>query len=189
MPVGHNAPFPEGRRSGTLSNRARAPRRHHVPPGRRSPTIVLVDDRGFVTARSATLRERLATVLQADAIDRELAAGADPECRPTLAIRAQQLATPRRREELASAFARVLAAAVDPSRTTRARWGPIRSDHVRESADDLRLLIDHLRAPAPVAAQGVAISRLLVCNAASPLYRGTSAAPLRHQVALAISAL
>jgi hypothetical protein len=182
-------PFHDHETSGR--SRVHARRRFHrrTTTGRRGPSIVLVDDRGFVTARCATVVERVATVIRSDELDRELARGAAPESCATLAIRAQQLVSPRRRHELATALARILIDARTPAPRTRPRWVPLPVERVGEAVDDLQLLKNHLEAPVPVAAQGVAISRLLICDAGSPLYRGADTTALRRQLELAIRTL
>jgi hypothetical protein len=62
-------------------------------------------------------------------------------------------------------------------------------ERVRESQDALEELVDHLLAPVPVSAHGVALVRLLLRDGGGPLFRYESREDLTDQVRRAIAAL
>ncbi|HEY2520703.1 MAG TPA: hypothetical protein VGJ19_11360 [Streptosporangiaceae bacterium] len=120
----------------------------------------------------ATHRARVTDRLLARAfgasLDRGLAAGAAPESGRRLAVRAQQLVALDRRRELARNWERLLAVAAGPPAA-----GPralLCRGRIAAAAAEVRDLAAHLRAPLPVAATGVAAARVLLTDAAGPLY-------------------
>jgi hypothetical protein len=114
-------------------------------------------------------------------LDRQLAAGRDPEDSRLLAARAQDIVALRRREELASYWERVLAAATRPAPALR-NAVPLRRGRVLAAAPAITELASLLRTPLPVSARGVAMARMLLTDAGGPLY--WSAAPQSLHAAL-----
>jgi hypothetical protein len=105
-------------------------------------------------------------------LDRRLAAGEDRWASDALALRARRLTTSRSRARVA----RGLAGALRSARSDRPRFtaavrpsGPDVLDAERTVAS----LERRLRAPGPVAAQGVAIIRLLLTDGNGPLYQSS----------------
>ena len=114
-------------------------------------------------------------------LDRQLAAGREPEDSRLLAARAQDIVALRRREELARYWERVLAAATRPAPALGNRV-PLRRGPVLAAEPAITELASLLRAPLPVSARGVATARMLLTDAGGPLY--WSAAPESLHVAL-----
>lgn len=144
---------------------------------------------GGVRARTATRRERVASHVFGERLDRQLAAGAAPEGSPELSLRARQLACPASRRMLATTLVRLLRSADEPLSS----FGPPRSrvalDRVSAARPQLEALVQHLIAPVPVSARGVALVRLLVSDGTGPLYRGESHSDLDALLAAATRAL
>jgi hypothetical protein len=151
--------------------------------------VVLEMSLSGVRARSATRRERVASHVFGDRLDRELAAGARPEASATLSLRASQLACPASRRMLASTVARLIRSSQEPLATL----GPLRSrgllDRVAAARPELEELIEHLLAPAPVSARGVAIVQLLLTDGTGPLHGHGSSAELGRVLRQATRAL
>ena len=169
----------------------------HAPPSsgatarcsrRSTPVVLQVDCRG-VYVEPVTLRRRVRCSLLADRLDRWLADGIEPETDVLLALRAQQLACPATRTDLARTVGRLLRAADEPEHAfTRAPSIAV-LERVRVAAPELRSLVDHLLAPVPVSARGVALVRLLLRDGSGPLFRYESREDLRLQVRRATDAL
>jgi hypothetical protein len=151
--------------------------------------VVLQVDRTGVYVAPVTLRRRVEVILLADRLDHALAEGALPETDVLLALRAERLACAHMRSELARSVGRLLRAALEPQRgLTRAPSMAV-LERVRESHDALEELVDHLLAPVPVSAHGVALVRLLLRDGSGPLFRYESGVNLTCQVRRAIDAL
>jgi hypothetical protein len=60
---------------------------------------------------------------------------------------------------------------------------------VREARPELEDLVDHLLAPVPVSARGMALVRQLLRDGSGPLFRYESQGDLRRQVSCASAAL
>jgi hypothetical protein len=114
-------------------------------------------------------------------LDRQLAAGREPEDSRLLAARAQDIVTLRRREDLARYWERTLGTAARPAPALR-NAAPLRRGPVLAAEPAITELASLLRAPLPVSARGVAIARLLLTDAGGPLY--WSAAPESLHAAL-----
>jgi hypothetical protein len=110
-----------------------------------------------------TLRCRL----RRNAIDRELAAGVEPESSECRDLRASELTAGSNREALAAAYERHLAAArsVPPPSVV-----PVNCRGVRTAAPRLAHLAKRLRDDPRVRAQGVARARLLLTERDSALH-------------------
>ena len=163
---------------------ARSSRRERRPV----PVVLQVDCRGGYV-EPVTLRRRVQCALYADRLDRALAAGVHPESDVLLALRAQRLACPRSRAELAGSIGRLLRAADEPEHAlTRAQSMAV-LERVRATRYELEALVAHLLAPVPVSARGVALVRMLLRDGCGPLFRYESRADLAAQVRRATDAL
>lgn len=153
---------------------------------RRTRPVVVETGPWGVEAREATWRERILARILARRLDQQLAAGRSPESSPLLSLRAQRLARPATRLALAHSLARLLHEAASP----RARRQIPLADPgtMRAVERDLVDLVDHLVAPAPVSARGVALVHELLVDGAGPLYR-TSPRALRAELRNAARAL
>jgi hypothetical protein len=104
-------------------------------------------------------------------LDSELAAGADPRSRPTLALRADQLVHRHYRRRLAASVERL----VREADADRGYWFsaaiPFLHDQVAEARGTLLAIVEALRAPESIQPRGVAmVAQLLMDPATSPLY-------------------
>lgn len=120
--------------------------------------------------RRAPARLLLTVWWRATELDRRLAAGADPWTSDALALRARRLTTSRTRARIARGLAGVLCSAGNdrPRFTAAVRpSGP----GVLDAEPIIAWLERRLCAPGPVAAQGVAILRLLLIDGNGPLYQ------------------
>jgi hypothetical protein len=152
--------------------------------------LVLLDQRnGGVIARDATVWERILTHTRSARLDAELAHGTRPEASALLALRAQALVRPAGRHDVARSVQRILAEADRPPAPPLRAAVPIRRDRVRAVAGDLRILIDHLLAPCPLAAAGVAQTLLLLHDGAGPLFYPGNTEDLHTRLQEIISAL
>jgi hypothetical protein len=115
---------------------------------------------------------RLAALVRAGALDRELIAGADPARSAQLAARAARLASPRNRRGLAEGLERLLRAAHGQQRRW---WAVSERDHLIANAAEIRELAALLRADMPLYAHGIALLELLLGDGTGPAYRGGSA--------------
>jgi hypothetical protein len=121
-------------------------------------------------------------------LDGQLAAGERPWVSDALAARARQITTGRSRRQLAAGLAGVL-------RSARAR-GPAWTAAARPNVPDvvearavLATLDRRLRAPEPVAAQGVAMVRALLVDGNGLLYRPREPGALGSYLRAAAAAL
>jgi hypothetical protein len=156
---------------------------------RRPTSVVLQVDRAGVYVAPVTLRRRVEAILLADRLDHALADGALPETDVLLALRAERLACAHMRNELACSVGRLLRAAGEPQGGLSRAASMAVLERVRESHDVLEELVDHLLAPVPVSAQGVALARILLRDGSGPLFRYESRDNLTSQVRRAIDAL
>ncbi|MFZ0323449.1 MAG: hypothetical protein WAN48_04865 [Actinomycetes bacterium] len=155
----------------------------------RSVVVVLVEPSGAVCARRARFRERVAAHLAPERLDLELAAGASPESRPDLALRARSLASPRSRQVLAGSVRRLLRRVDDPVSALPTYPTLALLDRVEESRHELDLLLERLLAPAPLPTRGLALVHLLLSDSAGPLYRRGAHEDLAATVMHAVRAL
>lgn len=133
---------------------------------------------------------RLAVVVwcQAAQLDRQLAAGTNPQRSPALRLRAQTITARRSRRRLAGGLGRALSNAEDiaPGFTAAVRT------HHREvlaAGIVLEALRRRLCAPEPVTAQGVAILQVLLTDGTSLLYRTGEPGALGSHLRAAAAAL
>jgi len=141
------------------------------------PEVIQVDCFGLYVEH-VTIVQRLESHLLGDRLDRTLAAGVAPETDVLLALRAQRLACTTSRRDLAHSIQRLLDAAAEPAHGFNAHASMAILSRVTECRRDLEALIDHLLAPAPLSARGVALVRLLLRDGTGPLYRYESRADL-----------
>jgi hypothetical protein len=120
------------------------------------------------------------------ALDDRLAHGADPAASAALRLRAHQLTAVRARSRIADALERAVRAAEEPSGGLSAAV-PVGRRQVDAARWQLVALVERLRAPRPVWAQGVAMVLQLLVDAASPLYQDGD--DLRAAALAAIEAL
>jgi len=150
--------------------------------------VLLVDCTGVYVER-VTLLHRLECHLLADRLDRNLAVGLDPESDVLLALRAERLARFSTRRDLAARLQRLLHDAAEPQLgLTRAPSLAVLS-RVTTARAEIESLVEHLLAPVPVPARGVALVQLLLRDGTGPLFRYESRADLAAQVRQATDAL
>jgi hypothetical protein len=123
--------------------------------------------------------------LQGRALDRALIEGADPAATPQLTARVSQLTSRRSRDALAEGLERLLEGARGPRRRW---WALSRCDALLANASEIRALAGLLRGGTPVYANGIAVVREMLGDAASPAYYG-GGYELARRLALARSAL
>lgn len=105
-----------------------------------------------------------------------------------MALRARNLTTARSRTRIANGLAGVLRSADKPSGGFTAALRP-RSEDVLEAGPIIASIERRLRAPEPVAAQGVAQIRLLLIDGNGPLYRPSDPGTLTERLRDAEAAL
>ena len=152
--------------------------------------ILVVDRQEFLATRTAPPWARLLTRVLSIRLDEEIAAGASPDAKVTLALRAQALVRPCMRQMLARRLEQVLEEAEHgPTPRLPDPRVPIRRTSVLEAADAIRAVHDLLVAPGPVPARGVAMVHLLVTDGAGPLYHPCSCSDLRAELMAAAANL
>jgi hypothetical protein len=126
--------------------------------------------------------------LRRAALDRQLAAGADPAASVALERRAARITAASCRAELALGIERVLEAAEEPPLTFSSS-APLRRAEVLASRDALLGLASDLRNEGSVCARGVALTRRLLTDTRSPLYSATGAGDIEYAARAARDAL
>jgi hypothetical protein len=128
-------------------------------------------------------------------LDALLAAGHPPESSRLLAARARDIVSLRRRRSMAGHWEHVLRVARRAQRArsagSRAPAGavPVCADRVVAAEPAIRDLMNRLAAPLPVPARGVAMARVLLTDATSPVYNRRAGVPLADAVAAAAAEL
>lgn len=152
-----------------------------VPHGR-SPSLSSRDDRW-----RPSLWVRLRVFMQFVELDEALAEGTDPGESDELLLRAQQLATRRKR----IGFARAIEKLVDDAGSGRPRGllAVFKLDPLRENRSLLLELARRLRADVPHALRGLAMVEVLLYHGDSPLYGARTALELKRTVTAVLSAL
>ena len=151
--------------------------------------MLLLEDRvDVVVAVNPTWWDRFGAHLHADRLDQDLADGEPPERSRALALRAQALTSTRSRRSLAAGLARALADAEAPTIDSLMRV-PLNRSAVVEVADEIGRLRARLLAPGPVAAAGVAQTRILLTSGNGPLRRRFGVPVLRESLSRATDAL
>ena len=120
-----------------------------------------------------------AALIHGTRLDRQLAAGVDPEMSTALSQRARWLQGARRRRALARSLERDIEMAERATPAAAAAL-PVNRDEVVRARPLLFEILERLREPEAVSARGVALVRLLLTDAASPIFSpGWSTAPAR----------
>ena len=128
-------------------------------------------------------------------LDASLAAGHPPESSRLLAARARDIVSLPRRRSMAGSWAHVLRVARRAQRAPRggprapAGAMPVCADRVAAAGPAIRDLMNRLAAPLPVPARGVAMARVLLTDATSPVYNRRAGVPLGDAVAAAAAEL
>jgi hypothetical protein len=125
---------------------------------------------------------------QADALDRELAAGVDPRDSALLGMRAQQLTTPRSRRQLAGGLIRAQRDAGTELSVLTAVTAPDRHE-VSAAVSDIAALRRRLRDGERVDPAGAAMLRLLLTDPTGPLYDPVGPGSLARHLRAAAAAL
>jgi hypothetical protein len=168
------------------------PRARQAQAGGMGNILVLGDP---PVLRPRRLGDRALARLRAASLDEALAAGSAPESSRLLAARAQALVAPRARRSVAASWERVLRLAhrarAHPAAPLPASRGsvPLSADQIVAAEAAIRALIGHLNAAAPVPARGVAMARLLLTDATSPVYQRHPRIPLATALAAAVTQL
>lgn len=170
------------------AGRVRRPRTS--PRGRASEQLelTLVDhpDRGLILHR-VNAWDRIRARLQAPALDRALARGADPESGVALSLHACRLIAPETRRQLAHSLRTAAALSETPIR----RGVPVRAYglHVFLARRHVCALADRLEQPDPVDLRGVALVRVLLTDGGGPLHHNRGADRLIAAAREALAAL
>jgi len=151
MTIVSHKPAPAGPRSRSRTGRQQAPTellRAVQAPGRRA---------------------RLTARVHARALDRALAAGADPAASAPLAARAALLTSPGFRASAAEGLERLLRGAQGPHRRW---WALARHTTVLANSSELAALASLLHSDRPAYARGIAILNLLLTDGTGAAYQG-----------------
>jgi hypothetical protein len=151
----------------------------------RQSTLVLGDP---LVLRPCRLTDRVLAHAFGASLDRQLAAGTEPETTPLLAARAQDIVSLPRRRALAGAWKHLLQAARD-GRRLRTPAVPIQAAQIAAAEPAIRDLISRLTAPLPVTAQGAAMASVLLTDATGPVYRRRGPVTLDNAIAAAVAQL
>jgi hypothetical protein len=143
---------------------------------------------GLLDIQPYRIRDWVTSRALGASLDRHLAAGHAPEQTRLLAARAQDIVAPRRREALARHWEHALAKAAQPPSASYS-VAPLARGPVLAAEPVIRELAWLLRAPQPVTARGVAMARLLLTDAGSPLYRRAAPGSLPAELRSAIAQL
>jgi len=123
-------------------------------------------------------------------LDAALAGGDDPTRTPELALRAEQLADPTRRERLAQAILRVITIADrHKSEVVIMPLAPFRPWQIDANRSLLLELAARLRDSGPHELRGVAMTALMLEDGTGPLLFGNRPATLERAVRGCLSAL
>lgn len=154
----------------------------------RQSTLVLSDP---LVPRPCRFADRVLAHVFGASLDRQLAAGTNPEATPTLAARAQDIVSLPSRRALARDWEHLTKAARRSSRSsgTRPPAAPIQASQVAAAEPAIRDLISRLTTPLPVTAQGVAMASVLLTDATGPVYRRRGPVTLDAAIAAAIAQL
>ena len=118
-----------------------------------------------------------AVLLHGSRLDRQLAAGVDPEMGAALTQRARWLLGARRRRALARSLERDIEMAERFS-SSKSAVIPVNRAEIQRARPLLLQILARLKEPEAVSARGVAMVRLLLTDAASPIFSpGWSTAP------------
>ena len=142
-----------------------------------------------VRGRDAPLTVRLRVHLTRGALDRRIARGYALDATAALALRARQLAAEPTRRALAGDLRRAVEYAERVESRTRLSAVMLEPARVRAGRGAIIRLAERLEQTAPVSPQGVALARLLLTDAASPLFDRDSERTVTEASAVADDAL
>ncbi len=128
--------------------------------------------------RRHSLTRRLRARAFTTGLDLALAGGADPQSDPTLTLRAEHLASPHVRRQLAAGLRDAVARAEHPPRLSAA--APVARIGVLHSRDLLAEVADRLDSQAPAGIRGIAAVNLLLTDGTSPLWVRSEGDELGH---------
>jgi hypothetical protein len=132
---------------------------------------------------------RLRVRLRRGALDRRLAAGAEPTADADLSRRAEELTEGDARRRVAMVIRRVIAEAVGPP-TTFSSKAPLARAAIVACTPRLRAIAGRLESDHVVAARGVAKAAMLIHDGSGPLYSvSTPEVALRRRLAEIAAAL
>jgi len=140
-------------------------------------------DRKLRPAARTSLRIRLQALARRGRLDRELAAGADPNATALRRERAHRLLSDRMRGDLAQALENLLADAERSPKPFSSRV-PIARAAIRDSRWDIESIVQRLREPAYISPQGMAMLSVLLSDGTGPLF-GSDPSPRRLRWSLA----
>lgn len=138
---------------------------------------VIAQPGGALEYRRAGVLSRVRSFVRGCALDRALAAGVTPESSVVLAVHAQRIVRPRACRTLAATLRRLVAGGV-PGRSV-----PVSRVRVQGEAARLEAVAARLELNGPIGARGVAALRVLLSEAAGPLYRTGTGTDLDRQLA------
>ena len=118
------------------------------------------------------LRLRVRVIRDRGPLDTALAEGAQPDRDSRIAVRARALSSPQARRRLATMIGDLLDAAEEPpdAFSPRGSQPPLQRESIRVARPELQELAARLAAPHPMPVQAIALTALLVWDAASPMY-------------------
>jgi hypothetical protein len=128
-------------------------------------------------------------------LDTSLAAGCPPESSRLLAARARDIVALPRRRSIAGSWEHLLGVARRAQRARRAgpqatvAAVPVCADRIVAAEPAIRDLMNRLAAPLPVPARGVAMARVLLTDATSPVYNKRASVALGDAIAAAAAQL
>jgi hypothetical protein len=136
-----------------------------------SATTQLTQDVGpeVSPGRPTRSRIRLRTRLHRARLDRELAKGIDPNGDPLRRERAQELVGERCRRRLAATLESLGVEAESSAHLFTSRI-PLARAAIRDSREELNVIIERLTTPAYISPRGVAMISVLLSDGAGPLY-------------------
>jgi hypothetical protein len=140
-----------------------------------------------MSARSPVLRLRVR--LSHWSLDGTLAAGVDAASDPALALRAEQLRTPRHRRRLASWLERLARESGSANGSGPASAASLVTEQLAEARDSLLVAARLLRGSEPVRPQGVAMIERLLRDGGSVLYAETARGAAEIQTRAAVGYL
>ena len=153
-----------------------------------SPVTIAAPDRQLREKVKAGPWLRIRVFLSRLRLDRDLARGVDPAAGPELALRAEQLTSPRGRERIASGIDDLIEiVAGDPRRHVGPSMLPFRHQRVRPNLDRFEELARVLRGAGPHGVRGTAMASTLLDDGRGPLYASDPAGDLREALDATIS--
>ena len=154
------------------------------------------DEPDLVIVAAQPLTDRVLARVFGASLDESLAWGSAPESARLLAARARDIVALRRRRATAANWERLLRVARQsagvppvPRSGARAAATPVCAGRILAAEPAIDELMSCLSAPLPVPAQGVAMARVLLTDAAGPVYNWRSRVSLTAAIEAAIAHL